>query len=86
MQLSAPSSENIETYTCRNGQSKRYASLHFHSCAFKSWNVCALQAAKLGDLPALATVLRMVPRDLDEASGRVISTCNYATLLAEAFG
>ena len=45
-----------------------------------------LQAAKLGDLNAVASVLRMVPRDLDEASGRAISACNYANVLAEAFG
>ena len=49
-----------------------------------SWS--AAQAADTGDLDVVRSVLSLVPKDLDEATGRALSTCNYANVLGKAFG
>ena len=45
-----------------------------------------VQAADTGDLEVVRRVLSLVPKDLDEATGRALSTCNYANVLGKAFG
>ena len=51
-----------------------------------SAGLCRRQAAETGDLDVVRSVLSLVPKDLDEATGRALSTCNYANVLGEAFG
>ena len=39
----------------------------------------------MGDLGIVATLLRLVPGDLDESSKWAIHACNYANVLGEGF-
>ncbi len=45
-----------------------------------------VQATDTGDLDVVRRVLSLVPKDLDEATGCALSTCNYANVLGKAFG
>ena len=65
------------------------AHIGIHSCQLMSSRLADLrsgQAAETGDLDVVRRVLSLVPKDLDEATGRALSTCNYATVLGQAFG
>ena len=45
-----------------------------------------MQALETDDLDVVRRVLSLVPRELDEATARALSTCNYANVLGKAFG